>query len=515
MSPSSMFRPAFLGAFTGAALLILAVSAFLRLSELDVRPLHFDEGTNARILSTELETGHAVFDPAHHHGPLLSLMTSRIVRARGESDWNHLTKYSLRLGVAACGVFTILASLLLGRVDRMGRGASLQGWSGDGLAAAAFIATSPMLVYYSRMFIHEPMFVACGMLALLALLHFHCTPSLASAIFLGLGAGLMAAARETFVISIAAWGLATIPWLLHWHREKMHVEVIRHLLVSLGILAFITAAVYSNYFRNPRGLLDFFSTYVVYSPVAGHEKPFGYYFEMLLWPKHRLGAWWTEISVLLMALFAYLRCPAGTRSAARFLVHSGILHLLIYSLLAYKTPWLASLGWLHVCLAAGLGANHLVMVSRGAWRVPALVTILTVLTWQGVQAHRACFRFSSDARNPYAYVPTSTDLERMATWLQDLARDHPELNTEPVAVVGRFYWPLPWYLRSFNQVGYWDELPENASERPLLLVLPTTGPSDPEILKDSHVLLPRGLRHEVPVIVALRKDIWERIQNAP
>lgn len=507
--PPSLLR----GAFIVSAMFVLSASALLRFTQLEDRPLHFDEGTNARILSTELETGSAAFDPAHHHGPLLSLMTARIVRARGESGWEDLTKRSLRLGVAACGVFTILASLLLGRVDRMGRKVGLKGWAGDGLAAAAFIATSPMLVYYSRMFIHEPLFVACGMLTLLGLLHFHCTPSLVSAIFLGLGAGLMAAARETFVFSLLAWGLATLPWLLHWHRENKHAAVLRHLFTALSLLVIITAFIYSDYFRRPTGLLDFLTTYIVYDPVAGHDKPFGFYFSMLLLPKYQAGVWWTEILVFLFASFGYLRCPVGSRSAARFLMHSGLLHLLMYSLLAYKTPWLASLGWLHICLAAGLGANHLVMATRGSKRILALGMIGAALIWQGVQAHRACFRFASDARNPYAYVPTSTDIERMAIWLENLVEKHPELNAEPAAVVGNFYWPLPWYLREFDQVGYWNELPDNAAKRPLLFILPTTKSSGPDDLEASHVLFPRGLRHEVPVTVAIRKDIWER-ENA-
>ena len=37
------------------------------------------------------------------------------------------------------------------------------------LLAAALLATSPLLVYYSRMFIHESLLVLFGMLALVAL----------------------------------------------------------------------------------------------------------------------------------------------------------------------------------------------------------------------------------------------------------------------------------------------------------------------------------------------------------
>ena len=74
-------------------------------------------------------------------------------------------------------------------------------------------------------------------------------------------------------------------------------------------------------------------------------------------------------------------------------------------------------------------------------------------------------------------------------------------------VVGSYYWPLPGYLRSFEQVGYWKKLPADAAEFPLVLMMPDV---NADALSASHEFFPRGLRHEVPVTVAIRKDVWER-----
>ena len=65
----------------------------------------------------------------------------------------------------------------------------------------------------------------------------------------------------------------------------------------------------------------------------------------------------------------------------------------------------------------------------------------------------------------------TADLQRMADWLDELAHDAPVLNSTPVAVVGKAYWPLPWYLRGFDKVGYYDVLPVDANHRPLLLLV--------------------------------------------
>ena len=72
------------------------------------------------------------------------------------------------------------------------------------LLAAAFLATSPLLVYYSRMFIHESLLVLFGMLALVSLT---CKPRWGIA---GILIGLMFATKESFAISIIAWSGAGV-----------------------------------------------------------------------------------------------------------------------------------------------------------------------------------------------------------------------------------------------------------------------------------------------------------------
>ena len=69
---------------------------------------------------------------------------------------------------------------------------------GDGpmLLAAALLATSPLLVYYSRMFIHESLLVLFGMLALVSLTR---APRYGIP---GLFVGLMFATKESFAISM-------------------------------------------------------------------------------------------------------------------------------------------------------------------------------------------------------------------------------------------------------------------------------------------------------------------------
>jgi len=60
-----------------------------------------------------------------------------------------------------------------------------------------------------------------------------------------------------------------------------------------------------------------------------------------------------------------------------------------------------------------------------------------------------------DEKNPYAYAHTSEDLLRLPGRLQELAQQN-KIPNPRIAVVAADAWPLPWYLRKWSQVGFWQ-----------------------------------------------------------
>src|SRR5689334_672173 len=54
-----------------AATSILIVAVVLRVFDLNLVPLHHDEGVNGNFLLTLVRDGHYTYDPANYHGPTL------------------------------------------------------------------------------------------------------------------------------------------------------------------------------------------------------------------------------------------------------------------------------------------------------------------------------------------------------------------------------------------------------------------------------------------------------------
>jgi uncharacterized protein (TIGR03663 family) len=477
---------------------LVAAGAFLRFDDLAARPFHADEATGARIAARRMDSGGAAFDPKHYHGPLLADLAIPLCRARGEKGWRDMTKGALRMIPAAAGTLLVLLPLLGRR--RFG--------DPPMLLAAAFLATSPLLVYYSRMFIHEPLLALFGM----ALLFSPCGRARARGAP-GILLGLMYATKESCAISVIAWAGAGAILALENQKSIERTALRRCVLpAALSAGAFILTAglFYTDGLAHPRGAIDALRTFFVYETVEGHDKPFGWYFQLLALPMKSAGIWWFGTPVLLLALLAYASTfrgnhPSGSRGFIRFLAYSAAGHFLIYGLIAYKTPWLACLPWAHVCLLAGFAFAGQGGIARAALTALAVFGIFT----QFQQARAAGGRLASDERNPFAYVPTRPDIERLETWLGEVRKAAPAGMLEPVAVTGSGYWPLPWYLRAFENTGYWSEPPPDLAEFPLVFSMPETADAVTRALAKTHVWLPRGLRAGVPLHVFVRNDVWE------
>jgi uncharacterized protein (TIGR03663 family) len=483
---------------------IVAVGAFLRFEDLAKRPFHADEATGARITANRMASGGYRFDPVHFHGPILSGIAIPLCESRGETSWREMTKFTLRLLPATTGCLLLLVPLVWRR--RFG--------DLPMLLAAALLATSPLLVYYSRMYIHEMLLALFGMLALTCLVRFprYGIP--------GVLIALMYITKESFAISVIAWTAAAV--FIVWEKRKsvLNREWLRTSWRDYGtavIASFAAAGVVSLYaytdgFRHLQGAVDAVRTFFIYKTGEGHDKPFLWYLQILTVPVKSGGIWWYGTPVALLALTALamsFRRGATSPAVVRFLAWSAAGHFIIYGLIAYKTPWLACLPWAHVCLLAGIALTGFGNHRLPAKAVLALLAAATLVT-QFNQARFATGRFASDERNPFAYVPTRNDVETLGSWFEQLRETAPDIDVEPIAIVGTEYWPLPWYLRSFDKIGYWPQPPEALAELALVIVMPDTMETAAPMLEATHIPLPRGIRSGVPIHVFVRNDLWQR-----
>ncbi len=506
-------------------LIATVVGLSLRLPQLDLRPMHTDETTQA-IKFRDLLSGTYEYDPVEHHGPTLLYFTKPVKWLAGAESFQDMTEVTLRLTPLLFGMALILLMPLL--ADALGR-ASI-GW------AALLLAVSPIFVFYSRYYIMEMLLVfftfstiACGW-------RFYVTRSVFWLVLCAASAGLMHATKETFVLHVAAMfgGLGvvmlsrTLVGGMLVSRNRPQAITLRHYGIFLAVAAVVSVACFTQGFTHWKGAVDSVATYGKYLGRAagqGHEKPWHYYLQLLGWnqggkfwagpavagePSPAGSTFlWTELGILLFALVGMARAFMGRaktwqREFAIFLAVYSVLVFAAYSLISYKTPWCILTAHHGFILLAGFGVSGLAgLIESRAGRIIGAAFVLAVAAHLALQSWTANFKDDrslakwlrtrdahSSTDNPYAYgfTPMSTR-DGIVAKLNGYAERSPDglaINVQVAAPGGP--WPLPWYLRKFTRVAYWPDLQQRDGSgfdlnADVLLV-------DPEFIKQ----LPESIR---------------------
>lgn len=520
-------------------LLILAVgiaALAVRTVGLRQRPMHTDEAVHAAKFGRLLEEGEYRYDPREYHGPTLNYLTLVPARLTGANALVEVNEFTLRIVPVVCGALLVLMLLLL--LDGLGRASAL--W------AATLTAVSPAFIFYSRYYIQEMLLVFFSFGLLVCGFRYYRSRRWPWAVSAGAFAGLVHATKETSIIVFAAMGLSLLLIFLLQRKKSGRAPGRRfkwgHIAAAAAVACGVSVLFYSSFFSNPAGVLDSVRTYATYLQRAGenelHIHPCYYYLKMLVWTKVGPGPVWTEGFILLLAIVGFCAAMAGTvpigadLRLARFIGLYTLILMVVYSAIPYKTPW-CMLGFLHgMIVLAGLGAGVLIQVAAGRSRRVALLVVLAAaavhVAWLGYITN---FIYYADPRNPYVYAHTHPDIVRLAARVSRLAEVHPDGYNMHIEVIcpEDDYWPLPWYLRSYEQnrsVGWYDDVDYTQPPAPLIIAC---GGVHNEVLKkiyerpkpgEARLYVPlfrehMYLRPGVEIRGYLCKELRDRLQQAP
>jgi len=451
--------------FVAGVVLVVLLAAALRLPQLSLRPLHNDEGDNA-IKFGELWTKNDYkYDPNEFHGPTLPYFTLPTAWLARSPDFNDFSESTFRTVTAFFGIGTVMVLLLLapdlGRVETLG--------------ACLFAAISPAMVYYSRDYIHEMLLVFFTGLAAVAWWRFLKCGCLLWCVLAGAALGLMAATKETFVISVFALVLAVVcaNGFKKWRCGFKPVGL------AVGVAALTGVVFFTSFFSNMPGMLDAIRTYAPWLHRAGgaspHTHEWWFYFQRLIFYRANRGPVWSEGLILVLALAGFVAAMTGRGlgGANHLLVrviafYTGWMTL-FYTLLPYKTPWCLIEFYYGMIVLAGIGTAVLVRFCKPGLLRGTFMALLAVGAAElACQAGRENFGFDKGGvpfcdtvKNPYVYSQTTPDIFRLLQTVDGLAKAAKGGYATPVEVISKeSYWPLPWYLRRFTQIGYWDNIPD-------------------------------------------------------
>jgi hypothetical protein len=104
-------------------------------------------------------------------------------------------------------------------------------------------------------------------------------------------------------------------------------------------------------------------------------------------------------------------------------------------------------------------------------RIIMVAFFIVFMSDLGLQAYMGGQFFDIELGNPYVYAHPTKDVLTIAKRVEEVSRAYPAGRDMPVLVVcpEGDYWPLPWYLRSFKNVGYYNDVNEISSPAPVVI----------------------------------------------
>jgi uncharacterized protein (TIGR03663 family) len=505
---------------------ILLVAAALRLPHLAQRPMHTDEAVHAIKFGQLLEHNLYQYDPFEYHGPTLIYATLISARLCAQHSLAQVTETTLRLVPAVFGLLLVGLAIFLSRFSSRSTAAF----------AALFTAVSPAFVFYSRYYIMEMLLVVFTFAFLISLYQFQENVKIRWALSTGFFMGLIHATKETCIITWAA-AAAALALLFLENRPRLKTTQRRlpfgkiALGLSLGLL--VSALFFSSFGKNPRGIIDSFLTYKTYFPrgsgeLKAHVYPWFTYFKWLTWNNGQGRPLWTEGFILLPGLFgaavALLKPLASIRPHRfwRFITFYTVILTVLYAVIPYKTPWsMLSFyhGWI---LLAALGASTLLRISRRRFRAAAAFFLTIGIIYLCGQAQALSTVYDTDASNPYVYAHTHRDIFQLTDAVSQLCKSSAAGDDEYIEVIcpGNDYWPLPWYLRRFTRIGYFNQVNMDFPSARIIIAMPSV---ENDLIHKLYELPPPGrqylylpffenglqLRDGVEIDLYVRKDLWD------
>jgi uncharacterized protein (TIGR03663 family) len=530
------------GWYWGLFSLVVLLAVVLRAPELGFRVMHNDEGVNA-IKFDELWHGGAFkYDPNEYHGPTLYYLTLPVVWLRGAKDFAATTEVTYRLVPLIFGVGLILLLPLVS--DGIGRGGVL--WAG------LLTAVSPAFVYYSRYYIHEVPLVFFAFASIACGWRYRRSGRLTWAVLAGAFLGLAYATKETWVIALAAAAGSGVAAATIWRfllKRSHHALHFRLKAVGVAGAAFVVVFVvmFSGFFADWRGPLKAIEAYVHYTGRASgsvHDHPWFYYLQLLAWVRTPKGPVWTEAAILALAVVGFFRAvmrrhpsrtasaieegaalPAGAFAAyppfVRFVAFYTLFLTLAYSLIPYKTPWCV-LGFFHgMILLAGFASGELIKVAPRWYGKGAVGLVLLAaagqLAWQADRAtnnylaRKPTLRhyWEADARNPWVYAHTGATFRALVRRIDEVMPFTPNDDWSQINVIGTDYWPLPFYLRRYHNVGYPADLSDAGDVPVMVSPMDLDGPLQQK-LKGDYVAEIHRLRPGVFLVLRVERSVWDK-----
>ena len=278
------------------------------------------------------------------------------------------------------------------------------------------------------------------------------------------------------------------------------------ILMSAAVAAvfiYLNVLFFSSFFSYAEGVQKAFEAYAIWTKTGNKDHT----------QNGLLGyvRWGLKVEAPLLLLAPVGAAVSLLKAKHRFAIFSAFWAFGLfaaYTIIPYKTPWLALSFYLPMCLIAGYGINEFVTSRRMPLKVLGVALGAIASAVLAYQAYSINFVRYDDEEMGYVYAHTKRQMLDLVAKIDHYADKSKEGKNATIEIVSPDYWPMTWYLKEYEHANFHGSLIDaNTAE----MIIAKKDAQDAEMLRRYSAFYRFDgvypLRPGVDLVLLVRKDI--------
>jgi len=239
---------------------------------------------------------------------------------------------------------------------------------------------------------------------------------------------------------------------LNWDRFRVRCQESDGKLLLLAVtvvFVYVSVLFFSSFFTYWGGVKGAFEAYAIWTKTGNNDHTQNGFWAYLKWMLK------LEAPILILSAVGTLIAFAKARHILAMFAGLWAFGLFAaYTIIPYKTPWLALSFILPMSIVAGYGLNEIFNARDVALKVFAGILALFAIGVLGYKTYDLNFQKYDDDQMPYVYAHTTRGFHDLINKIEYYAQKSGKGKDATIEIVSPDYWPMPWYTRDYQHANF-------------------------------------------------------------
>lgn len=230
------------------------------------------------------------------------------------------------------------------------------------------------------------------------------------------------------------------------------------IIAAVAVFLYLSVLFFSSFFTYHEGLKGAIDAYTIWTKTGSKDHTQNGFWAYLKWGM--------KLEAPIMVLSAVGTFVALLKGRDRFAMFTGLWAwglFAAYTLIPYKTPWLALSFLLPMGISAGYAIGQGLSSKMQELRYATVAVGILAAAVLAYQSYELNFVRYDDDQEPYVYAHTRRGFHELIGQIEYYADKSGKSKDAVIDIVSPDYWPMVWYLRDYDHANFYGHMIDSSS----------------------------------------------------